>query len=663
MIQLRAARLVRLVAFFWLCPLPAWSAIPVDAPTQLARLLKQADADHDRKITVDDPNRGAFRLLDSQGKSYEVAGTYFLSNLLQELKLAADRREKTIREDRVFESPVARVSRSIRELYWENLTRRVDADHLEEVLVDPKLPRSEWRHLYVPFGDALALEHFTKASRSRPELKLKVWRLPEKVDGGIMQEIRGRHGLLSLGLRKKADGALEGVPFVVPGGRFNEMYGWDSYFESLGLIADGRVDLARAMVDNFAYQIEHYGKILNANRSYYLNRSQPPFLTSMVEAVYAKLPRGDESKQWLARSLAAAIREYRSVWMNPDRLTDTGLSRYYGDGRGVPPEVEKGHFDFILKPAAKRHGLPVAELERRYDAGVLKDAELDEFFAHDRAVRESGHDTTYRWRVEGKDRAADFVTVDLNSLLYKYELDLARLIRDEFGGKLAGTTSDEWSQRARQRKAAMLRYLWDPERKMFFDYRFRDKVRSTYVSATAFYPLWATDPRDPSTRILAEADAQAAIDRLLSALETPGGLASTGAKSLQAAGDPKLARQWDFPNGWAPHQMIAWAALHEHGRSTDLSRLIYRWLYTITRNAADYNGTVPEKFDVVRRSHAVFAEYGNVGTQFSYITQEGFGWMNASYQVGLGLLDPRWRASLERLIPPEWLAFGSEPSK
>ena len=101
--------------------------------------------------------------------------------------------------------------------------------------------------------------------------------------------------------------------------------------------------------------------------------------------------------------------------------------------------------------------------------------------------------------------------------------------------------------------------------------------------------------------------------------------------------------------------MLIWRGLLNYGFDDIAHRLIYHWLYTITRNAVDYHGTIPEKLDVVKRSHEVFAEYGNVGTKFSYITKEGFGWMNASYQVGLKLLPTVLRADLNRLIPPEWL--------
>jgi alpha,alpha-trehalase len=150
-------------------------------------------------------------------------------------------------------------------------------------------------------------------------------------------------------------------------------------------------------------------------------------------------------------------------------------------------------------------------------------------------------------------------------------------------------------------------------------------------------------------------------------LEASGGLLATSQASLSLVKRPETLvraddgafswivndRQWEAPNGWAPHQMLAWSGLSRFGFERDAERLAYRWLGTIVDNAADYHGTVPEKFDVVRRSHRVFAEYGNVNTDFGYISTEGFGWMNASFVVGLGLLDERERASLAARVPVE----------
>ena len=223
----------------------------------------------------------------------------------------------------------------------------------------------------MPATDAPAFEYFAKIAAGRPGLGLRVERLPATVTAGFVRDLGVRHGILSLALERTAEGAYAGVPFVVPGGRFNEMYGWDSYFEALGLLRDGRIGLAKAMVDNFVYQITHYGKILNANRTYYLTRSQPPFLTSMALAVYRRLPPTAGVRRWLAGVMRAAIKEYHGVWMNQDRLTDTGLSRYFGSGRGPPPEVEPGHFDAIYRPYARRLGLETREFESLYKAGRM----------------------------------------------------------------------------------------------------------------------------------------------------------------------------------------------------------------------------------------------------------------------------------------------------
>ncbi|HXH75883.1 MAG TPA: trehalase family glycosidase [Bacteriovoracaceae bacterium] len=627
----------------------------VDAPKEVKRLLKAVDQDRDQKITVNDNQKGKALEFTLDGKT--VQGVYPLSNLLQELKLAEEAKSETIYADKIFENPVHRISRSIKERFWDGLTRRIDKYNLKNVLGDSKVDSNGNRYLYVPYTDNEALEYYLKASAELPELKLKVVRLPEIVTGEYVRDLKLQHGLLALGLRKNENGEVEGVPYVVPGGRFNEMYGWDSYFEALGLLNDGRVDLARSMVDNFVYEITHYGKILNANRTYYLTRSQPPFLTSMIRAVLEHLPKGPETKAWLTTSLKAAIKEYHSVWMGAERLTPTGLSRYSGNAPGIPPEVEPGHFNHVLSPLAKKHKLSIKEFEKRYNDGKIKEPELDRFLRHDRAVRESGHDTTYRWRVNDQDLCADFVTVDLNSLLYKFELDLAHLIQHEFSGSFDNLKSENFRTLARDRKERILKYLWNPQKKMFFDYNVNLGSNSLFVSATTLYPLWAHDPALPDTKILSDADAKELIENALKELETNGGVAATSKISSDLYGDKKHARQWEWPNGWAPHQLLIWEGLKNYGYESDAERLTYKWVYMITRNAMDYNGTVPEKYDVVKRSHAVFAEYGNVGTNFSYITREGFGWMNASYQVGLKDLKPESVKLLEKLVPPEWVDF------
>jgi alpha,alpha-trehalase len=634
------------------------TGVYVNAQQTLDALIGDEDTDSDKRITINDAHvlgtdKGdkRFWIGSPAHGGFEVVGTYYLSNLLQELKLAQDKSLDTtqLTSARVFEKPVHRISRMIRELFWDDLTRHIDEEGLVAILKDEKTVTVDGYHyIYVPATDNEAYKYFSDVAARHPSWKMKVVRLPEKITADHVRKLDGRHGILSLALERGKDGRLHGKPFAVPGGRFNEMYGWDSYFIVLGLLHDGRVELARSMVDNFVYQIMHYGAILNANRTYYLTRSQPPFFTSMALAVYDHLPATEASKDWLRVAIEAAVKEYHDVWMSPQRLTAVGLSRYHDSGYGQPPEVEPGHFDFIYRTYAMKLGISPEELEKAYTAGKLRAPELDQYFIHDRAMRESGHDTSYR--LVG--RAANLVTVDLNSLLFKFEMDIGRTLETEYNGSLSlssgkKTTSEEWKARAEKRKELMNRYLWNEEQGMFFDYDFVEKKQTGYVSAATFYPLWAG--------VASSEQAGQVVRNGLPLLEVRGGIVGSTEKSRSTITLDRPLRQWDYPYGWAPHQMLVWDGLRQYEYTSIAQRLAYRWLYTITLNAVQFNGTVPEKFDVVRRTHQVFAEYGNVGTKFSYITREGFGWTNTSYQLGCAILPEELQDQLNRLIPPEWV--------
>ena len=216
-----------------------------------------------------------------------VKGTYHLSNVLQELVIAKNEGEQIaeIPLSKIEELPVGRISRMIKDYYWKGLTRTMDAKGIEGLIHDTKNESlaSEVLRIYTPFNDDLALKYYKDLES---KYSIKAIRLPEEITPQYVKECNDKPGILALKLEADGDHDVNGVPFVVPGGRFNEMYGWDSYFESVGLLIDGKVDLAKAMADNFQYEIEYYGKILNANRSYYLTRTQPPFYTSLIREVF-----------------------------------------------------------------------------------------------------------------------------------------------------------------------------------------------------------------------------------------------------------------------------------------------------------------------------------------------------------------------------------------
>lgn len=559
-----------------------------------------------------------------------------LSNLLQELTIAKDygRKKIILDEARLSENPVARLSRLIKNSFWKALTRRIDGSNIEVAGKDPKDWTADPRpRIYIPPGAPEQFEYYTDIAKNNPELRLDVQLLPVDITPDYVMTLVDKPGLLALAMEKKFNEStkqeeLSGVPFVVPGGRFNELYGWDSYFESLGLNVSDRVDLSKGMVTNFCFCIKHYGKILNANRSYYLTRSQPPFLTDMALRVYERIKSEPDSKEFLRNAVLAAIKEYHTVWAcEPRRDPVTGLSRYRPEGWGVPPETEPSHFLHILTPYAEKHGMTFEEFVKAYNTRAVVEPQLDEYFLHDRAVRESGHDTSYRLeRICG-----NLATVDLNSLLYKYEVDIARIIRVHFQDKLAipqefrtpatkhieFESSAAWDRHSRKRKQTMDQLMWDSEKGMFFDYNTVTKERKEYETATTFWAMWAglATPQQAATMV------QKALPRL----EAFGGLVSGSEESRGPVGLERPNRQWDFPYGWAPQQMLAWTGFLRYGYQEEAERLAYKWLYMITKAFVDFNGIVVEKYDVTRPidPHRVDAEYGNQGANFKGAPREG----------------------------------------
>ena len=614
--------------------------INVNIETCLAELLSQEDTDNDKKITIEDNGPKAFNLVSNSGESYIIKGTYHLSNLLQELVIAKNKglTEVDINTDVIEEKPVHRISKMIKGYYWNGLTRTMDAAGIKNLIHDSKNEAlvSKKLRIYIPFQDTIAFDYYENLEDKFPITTIK---LPENISPDYVKSINKKPGILSLKLESIGD-KLIGVPFVVPGGRFNEMYGWDSYFESIGLLIDGKVGLAKGMADNFQYEIEHYGKILNANRSYYLTRTQPPFYTSLIREVYEVT----NDKNWLKKHLKTAIEEYETVWMvKGKRLTVNGLNRYLAEGIGITPEAEEGHYNAVLKSFAEEANMSIPEYERKYAEGSIINKALDDYFVHDRTVRESGHDTSYR--IEGN--CADLNLVELNAMLYKYETDFAEIIDTEFNGRFEDYTSKFWTEQAEARKKAVNKYLWNEHEGLYFDFNVNTEKQSSFVAATTLAPLWA--------KLCSREQADELVKKAIPILKEKGGIAGSTKKSRGDINANRPQRQWDYPNGWAPHQMMIWRGLFNYDYINEAQELIYRWLFMITKNAVDYNGTIPEKYDVVEATHKVFAEYGNVGTDFEYITQEGFGWMNASYQYGLKLLHNRYIEKLNSLIPPEVL--------
>ncbi len=472
---------------------------------------------------------------------------------------------------------------------WTTLRRSLR--DLPVAAQDPKLhlpPGSRWPVYFSAAEDKAAIEAALRSQLSERDLAA-IELLPLPKDPAALRE----HGLLYLPR-----------PYVVPGGRFNEMYGWDSYFIVLGLLRDGQVEAARDMVDNFLYEIERYGTILNANRTYYLTRSQPPFLTRMLLDVFART--GDRS--WLRGALKDAEAHYRFWTTEPHLVPATGLSRYYDVGEGPAPEVlsderdEKGrtHYDRV-REYYRTHEVADYDESRFYDARADQLTPL--FYKGDRSMRESGFDPSNRFGPFSAD-ITSYVPVCLNSLLYQMENDLAdasRLLADEDGAK-------RWEARAGERRGRMDRYLWDEAEGLYLDYDFETGKRRVYPFAATFYPLWAgAASRSQADRVAGN----------LARFEATGGLLTSTTKS---------GSQWDAPFGWAPLQLLAVSGLRRYGHDEEASRLARKFVALVTREF-ERTGTIVEKYDVERGASDVAP-----GIRFGYAgNQVGFGWTNGVY--------------------------------
>ena len=382
-------------------------------------------------------------------------------------------------------------------------------------------------------------------------------------------------------------------PYVVPGGRFRELYYWDSYFTMLGLGASGQTQLVRDMVGNFAHLIDVYGHVPNGTRTYYLSRSQPPLFAFMVELASefgacdptALLPQLKQEHAWWMRDgegLAPGAAARRVV-----RLPGGELLNRYWDERAEPRE------EAWLEDVKTAHA---------------SGRDASEVYRHLRAAAESGWDFSTRWLAEGKDVVladictTDIVPVDLNAFLFKLETTIARLAAD--AGDAA--TASDFAARAQKRREAIDTLLWDDAQGAYFDHDWRRDERCTCLTAACVAPLFA--------RLVDAAQAEALAATVSRRLLAPGGLSTTERASDQ---------QWDQPNGWAALQWMAVNGLRAYGHEALAQTIAHRWLATV---AAVYEreGKLVEKY-ALRQQDEDSSAGGRGG---EYPLQDGFGWTN-----------------------------------
>lgn len=365
----------------------------------------------------------------------------------------------------------------------------------------------------------------------------------------------------------KDRGTIIGLPYpyVVPANdtkakfTFKEQYYWDSYLIAVGLVGTKRQEVAEGMLENLLHIFKRFRFVPNASRMYFMSRSQPPVLTSYIRLVYET---GGKDKAWLKERVEVAQQEYERVWISEEHpfwhKVYRGLSRYY-------------------------------------DINVL----------HDLAEAESGWDMTTRF----ERKCLDFLPIDLNCLLYKYETDFewaAELLDDEASAK-------QWKTRAAQRRHEVNRLMWHKRKGFYFDYNFSKKQQGDVWSLAGFYPLWAG---------LASPEQAERMVKHLTKFEHTGGLATTTRPLLDMSIFGSLKTQWAFPNGWAPLHWFVIEGLKRYGYDEEAERVARKWLYA---NLFWYerHGVFLEKYNVVKPNKPP--------VEGLYPGQDGFGWTNAVF--------------------------------
>ncbi|WP_298300110.1 alpha,alpha-trehalase TreA [Hydrotalea sp.] len=382
-------------------------------------------------------------------------------------------------------------------------------------------------------------------------------------------------------------------PYIIPGGRFREIYYWDSYFTMLGLSVDGKWEIIENMIKNFSYLLHNFGHIPNGNRTYYLSRSQPPFFCLMVELLAAKkgihilleyLPAIEkEYAYWMdgAANLSQKNNTYRRVVLLKNGAV---LNRYWDDAHTPRPEAYK---------------------EDTHLAKEMPEPKAKELYRHIRAAAESGWDFSSRWFIDPLNmvtiETTHIIPVDLNCLLFFMEEMLGNI----YAGLGQSQKAEVMMQQSVQRKEAIRQFCWNEEKGFYFDYQFILQQQKKVYSLAAMYPLFFS--------IAAKDDATKVANVIANQFIQQGGAVTTSNHSGQ---------QWDAPNGWAPLQWITYKGLKNYQENALAKQLMQNWL-ALNESVYRNTGKLMEKYNV--------ETYGQHAGGGEYPTQDGFGWTNGIF--------------------------------
>ncbi|KAH9807233.1 family 37 glycoside hydrolase, partial [Melampsora americana] len=555
-----------------------------------------------------------------------------------------------------FNKPIIPLTKLFKEISikWSSLTRS-NLKLIDQIL-DPKL-QSKSLKLFVNTrlkGDLSLNLVRDELIRLNPVGELdgvEVLELPVDVNRDLFEQ--HIHGSLYLPFS-----------FVVPGGVFQEMYAWDSFFIVLGLIRDKEIRLAKNMLDNYIYQIEHYGMILNGNRTYYLNRSQLPFITQLIKLIYPTIPT-KHSQSWLRRAIKAS-EKYHEYWTTGNHLVkETGLSRFFDNSPpgSSPPEIvhevdrrdgKSAHER--VKAFFKDHyqvGIPDYDILEYYDP--INDKLTEKYMNNDRAMRESGFDTSSRFGMFNA-KVLDFNPICLNSLLVQMEFEISELYQllnlnlsnslkpinqenqesEESEESLnqvnlkklikkSEKKSKFWKLKSTERINLIRKFNWDSNEGMFYDYDYIKQERRKYLFGTSFLPLWCG--------FASKKESELVVKNALKGLEAEGGL---------LVSNVDVGDQWDSPYGWAPLQLFAVEGMMKYGFVDKAQRVALKFNLMVLKTWIR-TGELWEKYDVKRCNEIVDLKFG-------YATNEvGFGWTNAVFTRFYDLLSDEGKKKLSEI--------------
>lgn len=386
-------------------------------------------------------------------------------------------------------------------------------------------------------------------------------------------------------------------PYVVPGGRFREIYYWDSYFTALGLNESGRQDIVQSMILNFIDLQDGLGCIPNGNRSYYNSRSQPPVLGLMVEMSLQHFDKSqaEARNQFLKHCVQGLDKEYQFWMYGKDQLIGdtTAIKRVVKMPNGV---CLNRYWDDSAQPRPESYREDIEAAEN------IAAAKRPDFYRNIRAACESGWDFSSRWLADLDDlstiQTTHIVPIDLNCLLYKLEILLSQF----YAELLENDLSLKFAKYAQIRSDAINQYLWDEQSCFYYDFDFIQGQKTSIQSLAACLPLFS--------QIASKQQAKQVAHKLENSFLMEGGLVTTLNDSAQ---------QWDAPNGWAPLQWFAVVGLINYKFGPLSAKIMNRWMATVEQQFITDNNMM-EKYNVQHSQH--------VAKGGEYEVQHGFGWTN-----------------------------------